>query len=190
MEILRTSLADVRVITPFHHYDARGSFCEVWRDDILESSGVKARFVQENHVVTKAPGTLRGMHFQIGDSAQGKLVRCVKGRILDVAVDIRRGSPTFGRHVVLELSAENWKQLYVPVGFAHGYCTLEPDTNVIYKVTTYYDALAERGFRWNDPHVSVAWPIKEDAVLVSDKDAKLPLLGELPDYFSYSKDMS
>src|SRR5262249_42107026 len=114
-------------------------------------AGIDCRFVQENYALSRLAGTVRGLHFQIGSTAQAKLVRCPRGRILDVAVDIRRGSPTFGRHTAAVLSAENWKQLYVPAGFAHGYCTLEPDTEVLYKVTAYYDPPAERGLAWDDP---------------------------------------
>jgi dTDP-4-dehydrorhamnose 3,5-epimerase len=117
-------LPAVRVLLPQRHQDARGYFSEVWREDSMTRAGIKARFVQENHALSRASGTIRGLHFQVGPAAQGKLVRCLRGSILDVAVDIRHGSSTFGRHVSIVLSAENWKQVYVPIGFAHGYCTL------------------------------------------------------------------
>ena len=124
-------------VKPRRFEDDRGFFSEVWRDDVWRTAGIDVPFVQENHALSRAAGTVRGLHFQIGKAAQAKLIRCTRGSIFDVAVDIRRGSPTFGRHVAATLSAENWQQLFVPVGFAHGYCTLEPDTEVIYKVSAY-----------------------------------------------------
>ncbi len=184
MEIVAASpLQAVKIVTPKVHQDERGFFCETWREDRLQDAGLGARFVQDNHALSRARGTIRGLHFQIGAAAQGKLVRCVAGSILDVAVDIRRGSPTYGRHVTAVLSKANWQQIYVPAGFAHAYCTLEPDTEVIYKVTTYYDAAAERGIIWDDPAIAIAWPISRDQVLVSDKDRMLPRLADLPPYF-------
>jgi dTDP-4-dehydrorhamnose 3,5-epimerase len=130
-------LPGVRLIMPQRYQDGRGFFSEVWREDALTNAGLDRRFVQENHALSHAKGTVRRLHFQIGKAAQAKLIRCTRGSILDVAVDIRRGSLTFGRHWAVILSAENWKQLYIPVGFAHGYCTLDSDTEVIYKVTAY-----------------------------------------------------
>jgi dTDP-4-dehydrorhamnose 3,5-epimerase len=152
----------------------------------MRQAGIDVRFVQENHALSRIKGTIRGLHFQIGPAAQGKLVRCVRGSIFDVAVDIRRGSPTFGRHVSLILSTENWKQPYVPIGFAHGYCTLEPETEVTYKVTAYYDPASERGLAWDDPEIGIAWPVDgEKAVLVS-RDRLHPRLSELSDVFTYA----
>jgi dTDP-4-dehydrorhamnose 3,5-epimerase len=148
--------------------------------------GSPASFVQENHTLSHARGTIRGLHFQIGASAQAKLIRCSRGSIFDVAVDIRRGSPTFGRHVAVVLSAENWTQLYVPIGFAHGYCTLEPDSEVIYKVTAYYDPAAERGLAWDDPEIAIAWPVDPKAAVLTERDRGLSRLADLPPYFSYA----
>jgi dTDP-4-dehydrorhamnose 3,5-epimerase len=184
--IAAEGLPAVRVIRPYRHQDARGYFSEVWREDAMRQAGIDVRFVQENHTLSRIKGTIRGLHFQIGPAAQGKLVRCVRGSIFDVAVDIRRGSPTFGRHVSLILSTENWKQLYVPIGFAHGYCTLEPETEVTYKVTAYYDPASERGLAWDDPEIGIAWPVDgEKAVLVS-RDRLYPRLSELSDVFTYA----
>jgi dTDP-4-dehydrorhamnose 3,5-epimerase len=114
------------------------------------------------------------------------LIRCPRGSILDVAVDIRRGSPTFGRHAAILVSAENWKQIYIPTGFAHGYCTLEPDTEVLYKVSTYYDPASERGFAWDDPEVAIPWPVGADKAMLAAKDRCYPRLAELPDFFSFA----
>jgi dTDP-4-dehydrorhamnose 3,5-epimerase len=180
-------LPGVRLIVPARHADARGFFSEVWREDSLRQAGLHCRFVQENHALSRARGTVRGLHFQIGKAAQGKLIRCTRGSILDVAVDIRRGSPSFGRHVATLLSADNWKQLYLPVGFAHGYCTLDPDTEVIYKVTAYYDPSSERGLAWNDPAIGIKWPLDPKAAVLTERDRALPLLADLPDFFPYSE---
>jgi dTDP-4-dehydrorhamnose 3,5-epimerase len=179
-------LPAVRVLLPQRHQDARGYFSEVWREDSMTRAGIKARFVQENHALSRASGTIRGLHFQVGPAAQGKLVRCLRGSILDVAVDIRHGSSTFGRHVSIVLSAENWKQVYVPIGFAHGYCTLEPNTEVLYKVTAFYDPASERGLAWDDPDIGIAWPVKaENAILVA-RDRAYPRLSELTTFFPFA----
>jgi dTDP-4-dehydrorhamnose 3,5-epimerase len=127
--------------------------------------------------------TVRGLHFQVGETAQAKLVRCPRGSIFDVAVDIRRGSPTFGRHVAAVLSAENWMQMYIPVGFAHGYCTLEPETEVVYKVSAYYDPASERGLAWDDPEIKIAWPVSADRAILVARDRAYPRLAQLPDFF-------
>ena len=176
----------VREIVPRRLQDARGFFSEVWREDAMRAAGIDCSFVQENHAFSRLAGTVRGLHFQIGRTAQAKLIRCPRGRILDVAVDIRRGSPTFGRHTAAVLSAENWKQLYVPAGFAHGYCTLEPDTEVLYKVTAYYDPPAERGLAWDDPDLGIAWPVAIEHAVLTVKDRTYPRLADLPDFFSFS----
>ena len=185
MDVVATDLLpDVRIITPKRHHDDRGFFSEVWRARTFSTLD-EAVVVQENHVLSHVTGTLRGMHFQIGPNAQAKLVRCVRGSILDVAVDIRRGSPTFGRHVAVELSAQNWRQLYIPAGFAHGYCTLEPESEVVYMVTAYFDAAAERGFVWDDPDVAIPWPFAKERLRLSPKDESLPRLAQLPTFFEY-----
>ena len=178
-------LPAVRVITPRRHQDSRGFLSEVWREDALTEAGIDVRFVQENHAASRATGTIRGLHFQIGESAQAKLVRCPRGSIFDVAVDIRHGSPTFGRHTGIVLSAKNWKQLYVPEGFAHGYCTLEPDTEVMYKVTAYYDPASERGLAWDDPDIGIAWPVSADRAVLTERDRTFPRLAGLPDFFPF-----
>ena len=180
------SLPDLKAIVPRRHQDDRGFFSEVFRIDAMRAAGITCAFVQENHVRSRASGTIRGLHFQIGNAAQAKLIRCSRGSILDVAVDIRRGSPWFGRHAAVTLSAENWRQLFVPTGFAHGYCTLEPDTEVIYKVSAYYDPAAERGLAWDDEAIGIDWPIaRGDAILVT-RDRGHPRLAELGDFFSFA----
>ena len=176
----------VREVVPARHRDARGFFSEVWREDAMRNAGLDLRFVQENHALSQTMGTIRGLHFQIGRAAQAKLVRCPRGSILDIAVDIRRGSPTFGRHTAVVLSAENWKQLYVPAGFAHGYCTLEPETEVLYKVTAYYDPPSERGLAWDDPDLGIAWPVGTEKAVLAAKDRTYPRLADLPDFFPVS----
>jgi dTDP-4-dehydrorhamnose 3,5-epimerase len=179
-------LSVVRVILPRRHQDGRGFFSEVWREDALKDAGINCRFIQENHTLSHAMGTIRGLHFQIGDAAQAKLIRCTRGSILDVAVDIRRGSPTFGRHTAIVLSAQNWKQLYVPVGCAHGYCTLDPESEVIYKVSAYYSPKSERGVAWDDPEIGIAWPVGPATAVLTDRDRAFPRLAELPDFFPFA----
>ena len=151
--------------------------------EALAEHGVKDVFIQDNHSLSVEKGVLRGLHYQVGQTAQAKLVRVIRGAILDVAVDIRRSSPTFGKHVKAVISAENWKQIYVPVGFAHGFVTLEPNTEVIYKVTTYYSPKDERGIRWNDPALGIDWGIDEANAVLSERDRKHPALKDQPDLF-------
>lgn len=183
MQIVSTDIADVKIMTPVRHGDARGFFSEIFREDFLARHGIDIRFIQENHSYSAAKGVLRGMHFQTPPMAQAKLVRVAAGAILDVAVDIRAGSPTYGRHVAVELSAETGDQLFVPEGFAHGFCTLMPDTQVLYKVNRYYSAEHDRGFAWNDASVGIAWPIGEGEATLSDKDRRQPKFADLPAYF-------
>jgi dTDP-4-dehydrorhamnose 3,5-epimerase len=170
------------LLTPPRFRDPRGFFSETWNQARYAAAGITGPFVQDNHAVSNARGVVRGLHCQIGPNAQGKLVRVVKGAIWDVAVDVRRGSPTYGQHAGVEISADNWSQFWCPVGFLHGYCTLTDDTEVIYKVTAPYDRDAERGVIWNDPDLNVAWPITVDAVL-SDKDITLPRLRDCDAWF-------
>ncbi|MDX2308707.1 MAG: dTDP-4-dehydrorhamnose 3,5-epimerase [Hyphomicrobium sp.] len=177
-------IADVKLVSPRIFRDERGFFSEVYSRDLYRAGGIEAEFVQDNHSLSRSKGVVRGLHFQTNPRAQGKLVRVVRGSILDVAVDLRHGSPTFGRHVSAILSAENWKQLWVPAGFAHGFCTLEPDTEVIYKVTDTYAPDCDRGVLWNDPALGIAWPVAPEAAILSEKDRKNPTLAELPAYFS------
>lgn len=176
MKIERLSIPDVLLITPAIHRDERGFFSEVWKDKALREFGAALDFVQDNHVLSRDAGTLRGLHFQLPPMAQDKLVRCTRGSILDVAVDIRRSSPTFGKYVSAVLSAENWQQILVPKGFAHGYVTLEPDTEVMYKVTAYYSPQHDKGIAWNDPDVGVDWGIEPDRAILSAKDKLQPRL--------------
>lgn len=179
MQVEALAIADVKLVTPKIHRDARGFFSETWSARDLARAGITAEFVQDNHALSREQGVVRGLHFQIAPHAQGKLVRVVRGAILDVAVDLRRDSPTYGRHVAVELSAENWRQLWVPAGFAHGYATLTPDSEVVYKVTDYYAPAQDRGLAWNDPVLGIAWPVDPDAAILSDKDRRQPRLAEI-----------
>ena len=172
MKIERLRVPDLLLVTPARHGDARGFFSETWNQARAEAAGIIGQFVQDNHSVSREQGVLRGLHCQVAPYAQGKLVRVVKGAIWDVAVDARRGSPTYGQWAAAELSAENWAQLWVPPGFLHGFCTLQPDTEVIYKVTGQYDRASERGVIWNDPDLALPWPVTEP--VLSDKDRVLP----------------
>ena len=172
-------IAGLLLIEPKKFGDHRGFFSETFREDVLAAAGFKGRFVQDNHSLSSEVGTLRGLHFQKPPRAQAKLVRVVRGGILDVVVDIRAGSPSFGRHLAVELSAENGRQLLVPEGFAHGFVTLEPDTEVIYKVTDYYAPESDSGILWNDPDLGIDWGLAGEPVL-SGKDAVLAPFSELP----------
>ena len=176
MKIESLAIADVKLITPGKFGDDRGFFSETWNEKTFSNGGISGRFVQDNHAFSATKGTLRGLHFQLPPMAQDKLVRVTRGAILDVAVDIRRSSPTFGRHVAAVLSAANWSQLWVPKGFAHAYCTLEPDTEVIYKVTDYYSPAHDRGIQFDDPALGIAWPVNRATALLSDKDKLQPAL--------------
>jgi dTDP-4-dehydrorhamnose 3,5-epimerase len=175
----------VKIVVPRLVRDTRGFFSEIWNARDFSLVGIDAAFVQDNHVCSPLKGTLRGLHFQLPPTAQGKLMRVSRGAIFDVAVDIRRGSPTFGHHVGAVLSADNWRQLWVPAGFAHGYCTLEDDTEVQYKVTDYYSLPHERGIAWSDPELMITWPVAAEAAIVSERDRQLPRLAEQPDLSEY-----
>lgn len=178
-----TALAGVRIITPTKHGDHRGFFSETYNRKALAAAGVDLEFVQDNHSLSAQTGTLRGLHFQTPPFAQDKLVRVARGAILDVAVDLRAASATYGRHIAVSLSAENWRQLLIPIGFAHGFCTLEPDTEVVYKVTGAYSAEHDRGLAWDDPALGIVWPVAAERVVLSDKDRKHPTLRDLPAIF-------
>ena len=183
MQVEETAIPAVKIVTPKKHGDARGFFSEVYNRADWEKAGLHFTFVQDNHSYSAAPGTLRGLHFQTPPFAQDKLVRCARGRILDVVVDIRRSSPTFGRHVAVELSPENWRQLLVPIGFAHAFLTLEPDCEVLYKTTAPYSAANDRGIAWDDPGIGIAWPAPASGPVLSDKDRKWPRLKDAPEVF-------
>ena len=178
MKVERLSIPEVLVITPQKFGDSRGFFSETFSARRFAEAGISATFVQDNHSLSAKRGTVRGLHCQIAPSVQGKLVRVVKGAIWDVAVDIRQGSPTYGQYAGATLSAGNWSQLWVPGGFLHGFCTTEPDTEVIYKVTADYDPGAERGVIWNDPDLALPWPVDAVDVALSDKDGRLPRLAD------------
>jgi len=183
MDVISLAIPDVKIIRPKKFGDSRGFFSETYSKKAFEAAGLHYDFVQDNQSLSAEVGTVRGLHFQLAPFAQDKLVRVVKGAILDVAVDIRKGSPTYGQHVSAVISAEEWNQILVPIGFAHGFCTLEPDTEVIYKVTNFYSAEHDRGLLWNDPELGIDWPIAADKALLSDKDRKQPRLADLGDWF-------
>jgi dTDP-4-dehydrorhamnose 3,5-epimerase len=185
MQVCDTALPEIKIVIPRRIGDARGIFCEVWNARDFFARGIDAAFVQDNHVCSALRGTVRGLHYQTPPAAQGKLVRVTRGSIFGVAVDIRRGSPRFGHHADAALSAGNWRQLWVPPGFAHGYCTLEDGTEVQYKVTDYYSPGSERGIAWNDPELMIAWPFASKTVIVSERDRQLPRLKDQPDLFEY-----
>jgi dTDP-4-dehydrorhamnose 3,5-epimerase len=173
-----TALPGVKILTPARFGDHRGFFAETYNRRVYEDLGINVEFVQDNHSLSASAGTVRGLHFQAPPHAQAKLVRCGRGAIFDIAVDIRKGSPTYGQWVGYELSAENGAQLYVPVGFAHGFVTLLPDSEIIYKCSDYYAPETEGAVRWDDPAIGIDWPLEGDAIL-SSKDADAPLLSNL-----------
>ncbi|MDA8250426.1 MAG: dTDP-4-dehydrorhamnose 3,5-epimerase [Rhodospirillales bacterium] len=183
MKVERLAIPDVILLTPPRFADARGFFSETFNAARFAAAGVDAHFIQDNQSLSVKTGTVRGLHCQIAPHVQGKLVRCVRGAIWDVAVDIRHGSPTYGQHVAAELSAANWSQLWIPGGFLHGFCTLAPDTEVLYKVTADYDRASERGVVWDDPDLALPWPVAPAAAALSEKDRALPRLGECEQWF-------
>jgi len=185
MEVIATEIPDVKIIRPKRFGDQRGFFSETYNKRAFAEAGIHLEFVQDNHTLSGPRGTIRGLHFQIPPYAQDKLVRVARGAVLDVVVDLRKGSPTFGKHVTVVLSAADWNEVIVPVGFAHGFCTLEPDTEVLYKVTDYYAAEYERGVIWNDPDLAIRWPVTEAEATLSDRDRALPRFSELRDTFLY-----
>jgi len=185
MKVRSTAIADVKVIVPRRFRDSRGWFTEAWNAQRYAELGVAGPFVQDNMAFNEHAGTIRGMHFQKPPAAQGKLVYVTEGAVLDVAVDIRHGSPTFGRHVAVTLSADEGEQLWVPEGFAHGYCTLTPGTRFLYKVTRFWDAAAESGIRFDDPDLGIGWPVELGRAIVAEKDRAMPRLSELPVHFRW-----
>ena len=175
----------VKLIHTRRFEDSRGWFVETWSQAHWHAQGVAEQFVQDNHSLSKPVGTVRGIHFQRPPVAQGKLIRCARGRILDVAVDLRLGSPTYGHHVATELSAENGDQVWIPVGFGHGFVTLDADTEVMYKVTAPYAPEAEGGIRWDSPELGIDWRLPAEGPALSPKDAVLPGFAEFDSPFSY-----
>ncbi len=189
MEFIPTEIRDVVEIVPVRRGDARGWFTEAYRRDLFADAGLAFDFVQDNESFSATPGTIRGLHYQLPPFAQDKLIRVLRGSIFDVAVDIRRDSPSFGRHVTRTLSAEIGNQLLVPAGFAHGFATLTADVHVAYKVTAAYAADTERSIRWDDADLAIAWPTVTDGVdeteapTLSDKDGVAPRFADQPDMF-------
>lgn len=183
MDIVETAIPAVKIVTPRRFGDDRGFFSEVFSARDFAAIDHSVDFVQDNHSWSAKSGTIRGLHFQIAPFAQGKLVRVSRGRILDVAVDIRRSSPTFGRHVAVELSADNWSQLWIPVGFAHGFSTLEDNCEVIYKVTAPYSQDCEYGLAFDDPTLGIDWKFSGDSPILSGKDKNNPPLARLEALF-------
>jgi len=184
LHIEATALPDVKIIQPKKIGDHRGFFSETYSRAAFAAAGLHHDFVQDNHSFSPVVGTLRGLHFQAPPFAQDKLVRVSRGRVLDVAVDIRASSPSFGKVVAVELSAENWLQMLVPVGFAHGFVTLEPDTEVLYKVSASYAPSHEHGLAFDDPAVGIDWGFPADRLILSEKDRRHPRLADLPRYFA------
>jgi len=185
MQIHSLDIPDVKIITPKKHGDHRGFFSETYNKAALAEAGIDIDFIQDNQSLSAQKGTLRGLHFQTPPFAQDKLLRVVRGSVFDVALDLRRGSPDYGRHVSATLSAGEWNQILVPAGFAHGFMTLEPDTEVIYKVSNYYAPECDKGLLWNDPALGIDWPAGE--AVLSDKDKKQPLLAAFETPFEYVK---
>ncbi|NOD64543.1 MULTISPECIES: dTDP-4-dehydrorhamnose 3,5-epimerase [unclassified Ruegeria] len=185
MEIVALSIPDVKLITPRRFGDHRGFFEETYNADSFAAAEISTQFVQDNHSLSSAVNTVRGLHFQAPPRAQAKLVRCGRGRLFDVAVDIRKGSPTFGKWVGEELSFENGRMLLVPAGFAHGFVTLEPDTEIVYKCSDTYAPETEGALLWNDPDVGIDWPSSSSAPQLSEKDKVAPCLRDLDSPFVF-----
>jgi len=183
MEIITTALAGVVELRPQRFGDERGWFSETYKRDVLRGAGIDIDFVQDNESFSAPTGTLRGLHYQTAPHAQDKLVRVIHGSILDIAVDIRRASPTFGQHIAVTLSADDANQLLVPVGFAHGFCTLEPNVRVAYKVSGKYAPDCERAIRWDDSTLAIQWQLPSDGPTLSGKDDAAPRLADQPDLF-------
>ena len=187
MELTALELSGAYLLTPKRLRDTRGFFVEQYNKRTLATHGLHFDFVQDNLSHSLRSGTIRGLHFQPPPSAQTKLVAVLRGAVLDILVDIRVGSPTYGRHVAVELTADNGKQALVPRGFAHGFCTMADDTLIQYKVDAHYDMTRDLGLLWNDPDLGIAWPIDEDAAIVIDKDKQRPRLRDLPRYFDWTE---
>lgn len=183
MDVIETRIPGVKRVVPKRFGDARGWFSETFRADALAKAGIACVFLQDNQSFSAPKGTIRGLHFQVAPQAQTKLVRVLSGAILDVAVDLRRESATYGQHVAVTLDAEGGEQLLIPHGFAHGFCTLTPDTMVAYKVDAYYSPAHDRALIWNDPEIAIDWQISEAEAILSDKDRKAPRLSELGPVF-------
>ncbi len=178
-------LPEVRVLEPKRHLDERGHFCETYNQRCLAALGIDCSFVQDNESLSHRQGTVRGLHFQSGSFAQAKLVRVARGAVFDVVVDLRRGSPRFGQFQSFHISDENESQVFIPIGFGHGFCTLAPATLVQYKVSSCYSSKHDTGVRWDDPDLAIPWPLKGNAPILSAKDQGLPNLRDHPALFTY-----
>lgn len=185
MKLEQTVLQGVVILTPARHGDDRGFFSESWNKSRLDQAGLNYDFVQDNHSLSEKSGTVRGLHFQSPPHAQAKLVRCGQGALLDVAVDIRRGSPSFGKWVGVELTAQNGKQLLIPAGFLHGFVTRTANTEIIYKCTDYYAPDCDASVRYDDPDIGIDWGLGADAPLLSDKDKNAPYLADIDTPFVF-----
>ncbi|QDL91217.1 dTDP-4-dehydrorhamnose 3,5-epimerase [Paroceanicella profunda] len=185
LNITRHDLQGVLTVTPVRHADARGFFSETWNAAQFAAHGIRTDFVQDNQSLSRDAGVLRGLHYQAPPAAQAKLVRVLRGAVLDVVVDIRRGSPTFGQHVKVELSAANWAQIYVPEGFAHGLLSLEPDTEVLYKVSAHYAPAQDAGIAWDDPALGIDWGWPAERLILSEKDRHHPRLADITSPFVF-----
>lgn len=187
MEVTRLDIPEVCLLRPARHGDHRGFFSETYNKQVFAEAGITEDFVQDNHSLSAAAGTLRGLHFQVPPWAQAKLLRVVQGTVFDVAVDLRHGSPSYGRHVTAMVSAAEWNQIFIPVGFAHGFCTMEPDTEVLYKVSDFYAPEAEQGLLWNDPDLGIDWPVGKAAATLAKRDREFPPLRDLSRVFEYER---
>ena len=188
MKFIKTNIPEVVIVEPVVHGDSRGYFIETFRADLLEQAlGYRVNFLQDNESKSTY-GVLRGLHYQLPPHAQSKLVRVIFGRVLDIAVDIRKGSPTFGQHVSVELSDENKRQLFIPRGFAHGFVVLSDEALFSYKVDNYYSPECDRGMMFNDPKLGIDWQIEENQMQLSDKDTKQPMFEEVRELFEYGVD--
>ena len=179
MQVRETGIPEIKILEPKKFGDERGFFSETYNSAALSAAGIDENFVQDNHSLSREVGVVRGLHFQTPPHAQAKLLRVVRGAVFDVVVDLRRDSPTYKQHVSWVISAEDWNQIFVPVGFAHGFCTLEPDTEVLYKVSALYAPDHEGGIQWNDPDLGIDWPVDPAKAVLSGKDRALPRLREI-----------
>lgn len=184
----RLAIPDVVLVQPVRHGDGRGYFCETYKKPAFDAFGIDLAFVQDNESLSRQVGVVRGLHFQTPPMAQAKLVRVLRGAIFDVAVDIRRGSPSYGKWVAATLTAEEGNQLFMPHGFAHGFCTLEPDTLIAYKVDAPYSRPNDAGIAWDDPDLAIDWPVTADAAVLSDKDRVQPRLRDYASPFIYASE--
>ncbi|HUB94576.1 MAG TPA: dTDP-4-dehydrorhamnose 3,5-epimerase [Stellaceae bacterium] len=186
MQVLSSHFRDVKLLRPTRHADSRGFFSEAYSKRAYAEIGIVNEFVQDNHSLSRKKGVVRGLHFQIEPFAQAKLLRVLRGAVFDVVVDIRTGSPTYGQHIATVLSDEDWNQIFIPAGFAHGFCTMQEETEILYKVDHYYAPAHERGIRWNDPALGIAWPISKTEAELSEKDKMLPLLADLGEVCTFA----